>query len=71
MTTELGINDIHLCSIFNNLCNNAVKANEFVDRDRFITVNCSLKGNYMHVSVENAFDPDTNGKSVKAMECLY
>ena len=54
---ELGINDIHLCSIFNNLCNNAVKANEFVDRDRFITVNCSLKGNYMHVSVENAFDP--------------
>lgn len=54
---ELGINDIHLCSIFNNLFNNAVKANEFVDRDRFITVNCSLKGNYMHVSVENAFDP--------------
>ena len=28
-----------------------------MDRDRFITVNCSLKGNYMHVSVENAFDP--------------
>lgn len=54
---ELGINDIHLCSIFNNLFNNAVKANEFVERDRFITVNCSLKGNYMHVSVENAFDP--------------
>lgn len=53
----LGINDIHLCSIFNNLLNNAVKANEFVEHDRFITVNCSIKGNYMHVSVENAFDP--------------
>lgn len=54
---ELGINDIHLCSIFNNLLNNAVKACEFVKQDRFITVNCSLKGNYMHVRVENAFDP--------------
>lgn len=54
---ELGINDIHLCSIFNNLLNNAVKANEFVEQDRFITVNCSIKGNYMHVSVENTFAP--------------
>ncbi len=57
LPTELGINDIHLCSIFNNLMNNAVKANEFVQQDRFINVTCSLTGNYMHVSVENAFNP--------------
>ena len=57
LPAELGINDIHLCSIFNNLMNNAVKANEFVQQDRFINVTCSLTGNYMHVSVENAFNP--------------
>lgn len=54
---EIGINDIHLCSIFNNLMNNAVKANEYVLQDRFITINCSLTGNYMRVNVDNSFNP--------------
>ena len=54
---EIGINDIHLCSIFNNLVNNAVKANEYVSQDRFITVNCSMTGNYMYVNVNNSFNP--------------
>ncbi len=58
MPMNLDIDDIHLCSIFNNLMNNAVKANEYVEQDKFITVNCSLTGNYMRISVENAFNPE-------------
>ena len=57
LSMEIGINDIHLCSIFNNLVNNAVKANEYVSQDRFITVNCSMTGNYMYVNVNNSFNP--------------
>lgn len=57
LSMEIGINDIHLCSIFNNLVNNAVKANEYVSQDRFIIVNCSMTGNYMYVNVNNSFNP--------------
>ena len=57
LSMEIGINDIHLCSIFNNLVNNVVKANEYVSQDRFITVNCSMTGNYMYVNVNNSFNP--------------
>lgn len=65
---EIGINDIHLCSIFNNLVNNAVKANEYVSQDRFITVNCSMTGNYMYVNVNNSFNPGHKRENAEAME---
>lgn len=52
-----GISNLHLCSIFNNLLNNAIEACEsLVTEEKYVNVKCFGKGNYLNVVVKNSAD---------------
>lgn len=52
-----GISNLHLCSIFNNLLNNAIEACEQLTiQEKYINIKCFSKGNYLNVVVKNSAD---------------
>lgn len=55
MGEESFIQPVHLCSIFTNLLDNAVRAaKDCPESARFITVKAARKEDYLHIKVENA-----------------
>ncbi len=56
-----GISNLHLCSIFNNLLNNAIEACErLATQEKYINIKCFSKGNYLNVVVKNSADDNRN-----------
>ena len=58
------ISNLHLCSIFSNILNNAINAClEIEDKSkRFISVKCDYSGDYMNVLVKNSADKNQKKK---------
>lgn len=55
LAEEPSIQSVHLCSVFSNLCDNAVNAaRECPQGQRFISVHTARKGDYLLVRVENS-----------------
>lgn len=54
---DIEIDDADLCSIFNNLINNALNANRFVEKEKYISVSCKPVGNYINITVDNSYNP--------------
>ena len=50
-----GISNLHLCSVFTNLLNNAIQACSNIDDSgrRHISVKCDMRGDYLYVVVRN------------------
>lgn len=56
LTETIGISKLHLCSIFNNLLNNAINECGRLERetDKWIRVSCGKSGNYLCITVNNS-----------------
>ncbi len=72
LTTEIelpeepSIQAVHQCSVFSNLCDNAIKAAKAcAEGNRFVTVRATHNGDYLHVKVENSA-PDPKSKKESA-----
>ena len=51
----LMINPVAICSIFSNLLRNAIAASKEVEKDAFVEIKAAVKGDYIHIRVENSF----------------
>lgn len=51
----LKINPVVICSIFSNLMRNAIAATREVESDAFVEIKAAVKGDYIHIRVENNF----------------
>lgn len=51
----LRINPVAICSIFSNLLRNAIAAAKEVKNDAFVEIKAAMKGDYIHIRVENSF----------------
>lgn len=51
----LKINPVAICSIFSNLLRNAIAATKEVEKDAFVEIKAAVKGDYIHIRVENSF----------------
>lgn len=51
----LKINPVAICSIFSNLLRNAIAASKEVEKDAFVEIKAAVKGDYIHIRVENSF----------------
>ena len=67
LADEPSIQAMHLCSIFSNLCDNAINAADRCPQEqRFISIYAARKGDYFHVKVENSSpNPDSKKPSVR------
>ena len=54
----LKINPVVICSIFSNLMRNAIAAAKEVKNDACIEVKAAVKGDYVHIRVENNFSDE-------------
>ena len=54
----LKINPVVICSIFSNLMRNAISATKEVERDSFVEIKAAVKGDYIHIRVENSFSDE-------------
>lgn len=64
MGEEPAIQPVHLCSIFSNLMDNAIRAaDQLPEAERFITVKASRKEDYLHIKVENSALEEKKGNS--------
>ena len=52
---KLKLDPVAVCSILSNLTRNAVAAAEMTERaEEFLTVKAAVKGDYLHICVENS-----------------
>lgn len=51
---EISVSPVHLCSVFSNMLDNAIRATAEYVGDKFIRVSSGYAGNYFFVSVENS-----------------
>ena len=60
----LKINPVVICSIFSNLMRNAIAATKEVKSGAYIEIRAAIKGDYLHIRMENSFSKD-NEKNKK------
>lgn len=62
--TELAVYPVHLCSIFSNLMDNAIRATmKCPVQQRKIVVRGTTRGNYLHIKVVNPIDSSDSGRT--------
>ena len=54
----LKINPVVICSIFSNLMRNAIAATKEVESGAFVEIKAAIKGDYLHIRVENSFSDE-------------
>ncbi|MGN0318584.1 MAG: GHKL domain-containing protein [Lachnospira sp.] len=63
---NIGISNFHLCSIFNNLLNNAIEACERLKTEqRYIDIRSYIKNNYLNIVVINSASPNEKKETKK------
>lgn len=67
LSEEPSVQAVHLCSVFSNLCDNAIRAaKECPQGQRFLSIRAARKGDYLHVKVENSSpDPKTKARAAR------
>ena len=60
----LKINPVVICSIFSNLMRNAITATKEVESGAYIEIRAAVKGDYLHIRIENSFSKE-NEKNKK------
>ena len=58
----LKMNPVAICSIFTNLFRNAIAAAEQTQGEKYISLKATLKGEYLHIKEENAYNPKAKKK---------